>query len=77
VDTSVVTRKGQITIPARLRRRFELDVGSVVAFVEEDGQLILRIAPESIEAAFCLVQPNRPASLADIEQATENRGWAE
>jgi AbrB family looped-hinge helix DNA binding protein len=42
---SVITRKGQITLPAELRRRFNLQEGDRVAFdVDEDsdGRIIVR-----------------------------------
>lgn len=42
VDTSTVTSKGQLVIPARLRRRFGIKRGTVIAFVEEDGRIIVQ-----------------------------------
>ena len=67
METSIVTRKGQVTIPARLRRRLQLDEGSVVAFSEEGGELVLRRVEASVEAAFGLVQAKHTASLEDME----------
>ncbi len=74
MDTSTVTRKGQVTIPARLRRRLQIEEGSVVAFSEEDGELILRPVETSVEAAFGLVQAKRTASLEDMEKAIRRKG---
>lgn len=37
-----VTSKGQLVIPARLRRRFGIRRGTLVSFLEEDGRLILQ-----------------------------------
>lgn len=42
VETSVVTTKGQMVIPARLRRRFGIKKGTVVALSEDDGKIILQ-----------------------------------
>ncbi len=42
VDTSTVTSKGQLVIPARLRRRFGIKKGTLIAFVEEDGRMIVQ-----------------------------------
>ena len=48
-ETSVVTSKGQLVIPARLRRRFGIRKGTLVSFVEEKGRLIVQpITPEFI-----------------------------
>lgn len=43
-DTSVVSSKGQIVIPAKLRKRYGLVEGSVVVFQEEDNRLVLSSA---------------------------------
>jgi len=42
IETSVVTTKGQLVIPARLRRRFGIKKGTMVTFKEDDGRIILQ-----------------------------------
>ncbi len=42
VETSVVTTKGQLVIPARLRRRFGIKKGPIVSFVEDNGRIIVQ-----------------------------------
>jgi len=42
MDTSVVTIKGQIVIPAKLRRKYNLKKGTKVAFIEQDGKLFIQ-----------------------------------
>ncbi|MEM2561498.1 MAG: AbrB/MazE/SpoVT family DNA-binding domain-containing protein [Candidatus Bathyarchaeia archaeon] len=37
-----ISTKGQVTIPAEARRRFNLNAGNLVLFIEEDGKLILK-----------------------------------
>ena len=37
-----VSRKGQITIPAELRRKFKIEEGSKVEVVEEEGRIVVR-----------------------------------
>jgi AbrB family looped-hinge helix DNA binding protein len=41
-ETGVVTAKGQLVIPARLRRRFGIKQGTIVTFLEENGRLIIQ-----------------------------------
>lgn len=41
-ETSVVTSKGQLVIPATLRRRLGIRQGTTVVFIEENGRLILQ-----------------------------------
>lgn len=42
VETSVVTTKGQLVIPARLRRRYGIKKGTLIAFAEDDGRIIVQ-----------------------------------
>lgn len=42
MDTSVVTVKGQIVIPKKIRRSLGITKGSKVAFIEKDGKIILQ-----------------------------------
>ena len=42
IETSVVTTKGQLVIPARLRRRFGIKKGTTVAFAEDEGRIIIQ-----------------------------------
>ncbi len=41
-ETATVTSKGQLVIPARLRRRLGIRKGTRVSFVEDNGRLILQ-----------------------------------
>jgi len=42
VETSIVTVKGQIVIPAKIRGKFGIKKGTKVAFIEQDGKLIIQ-----------------------------------
>jgi AbrB family looped-hinge helix DNA binding protein len=42
VEVSVVRAKGMITLPASIRRKFGIKKGTKVAFIEEDGKLIMQ-----------------------------------
>ena len=42
VETSVVTTKGQLVIPARLRRRFGIKKGTTICFLEEGGRIVVQ-----------------------------------
>jgi AbrB family looped-hinge helix DNA binding protein len=39
-----LSTKGQITVPVDARKRFSLQTGDLVLFVEKDGELVLRKA---------------------------------
>jgi AbrB family looped-hinge helix DNA binding protein len=42
IETSVVTTKGQLVIPARLRRRFGIKRGTLITFIEDSGRIIIQ-----------------------------------
>lgn len=42
MEKSVVTSKGQIVIPAELRRKFGIRKGTQVCLYEQDGQIVVR-----------------------------------
>ena len=50
-ETSTVTTKGQLVIPAKLRRKYAIRKGTQVAFIEEENRLILQpLTPEFIRS---------------------------
>jgi AbrB family looped-hinge helix DNA binding protein len=42
MEASVVTVKGQIVIPAKIRRKFGIKKGTKIVFVEQDGKLMIQ-----------------------------------
>lgn len=42
IETGVVTTKGQLVIPARLRRRLGIKKGTLITFTEDDGRIIVQ-----------------------------------
>jgi len=42
METSITTTKGQVVIPGRLRRKYGIKPGTKVAFIEKDGEIIMR-----------------------------------
>ena len=56
MELAKITTRGQITIPAEIRRRLGVKDGDKVIFVEENGRIIMEnaamIALKSAQAAF-------------------------
>ena len=46
IATSKLTKQGQISVPAKVRRKLGLEPGSVLEWVEEDGTLLIRRATQ-------------------------------
>ena len=65
--TAVISAKGQIVIPASLRKRYRLEEGTTVVFQEERGRLILE--PNTFQRIYALQGSLREAPLElDLER---------
>ncbi|MEO8398661.1 MAG: AbrB/MazE/SpoVT family DNA-binding domain-containing protein, partial [Ignavibacteriaceae bacterium] len=42
METSVVTTKGQVVIPVKIRRKYGINNGIKIAFIEQGGKLIIQ-----------------------------------
>jgi AbrB family looped-hinge helix DNA binding protein len=50
-ELSTVTTKGQLVIPAKLRRKYAIREGTQVAFLEEENRLVLQpLTPEFVRS---------------------------
>jgi AbrB family looped-hinge helix DNA binding protein len=50
IEKSTVTSRGQVVIPAKLRRKYGIKNGTIVHFYEKDGEIRLApITPELID----------------------------
>ena len=50
-QVSTVTTKGQLVIPAKLRRKYAIKEGTQVAFLEQENRLVLQpLTPEFIRS---------------------------
>ena len=71
-SASTITRKGQVTIPVEIRRKFGLNEGDLVVFSEIDGQIVL--APETAPVLatagiFRRYAVGDPISAEDLREA--------
>ena len=42
MEKSVVTTKGQIVVPVKIRRKFGIKKGTKIAFIEQNGKLFIQ-----------------------------------
>lgn len=74
MKTSLVTTKGQVTIPASVRHQLGIHKGDRVGFVYDDGKVMILPVIKDIEAAFGIISAKKSVSLEDMEQAIQSRG---
>jgi len=74
MKTSLVTTKGQVTIPASIRHQLGIHQGDRVGFVYDDGKVMILPVIKDIEAAFGIISAEQSVSLEDMKQAIQSRG---
>ena len=75
MPASVISSKGQVTIPLSVRKKLGLDVGDRVDFVDlGNGRVGIMPAAEDIRALKGAVRrPAKPVSVASMRQAVRKR----
>ena len=75
---TVVTRKGQITLPAAIRRSLGIKEGDKIAVsidVDTSNQVVLRPVRSVAEMTFGTIEPRtRPEDLEDLRRRFEEEG---
>ena len=69
MEYSTVTTKGQVTIPARVRKALGLKPGAKVTFQIEGQTVKLVPVLDDVTAAFGLLKSDKSVTSEDIEQA--------
>jgi antitoxin PrlF len=75
MPSSVVTSKGQITIPIEVRQRLGLEMGHRIDFVEiADGQYALVAATVDLKSLRgSVAKPLKPVSVDDMNRSIRER----
>lgn len=75
--TSKLTAQGQISVPARVRRKLGLGPGSILEWQEQGEQFVVRRAGRhsslDIHRALFARAPARAASLAELKVGVRRR----
>ena len=75
---SVVTRKGQVTIPVEMRRALDLNEGDRVEIsLEEDGVKLRRSSGSVVARTAGALRSNTPPASAEELREIAERGIAE
>ena len=75
MPSSIVTSKGQITIPIEVRQRLGLETGNRVDFIEmDDGRYAFMAATVDIRSLRGSVgKPAKPVSVEDMNRTVRER----
>ena len=74
MDKAVVTVKGQVVIPSRLRRKFNIRKGTQVYLYERDNEIVMKpITDEYIERMAGMTQTKGKLLKALKDEKTRER----
>jgi AbrB family looped-hinge helix DNA binding protein len=71
MHTAYVTSKGQLVIPSKLRRKFNIKKGTRVNFVEDNGKIILQPVTREYIDSFCGIFKRKPGSKPVTQELIE------
>jgi len=71
MNTAYVTTKGQLVVPARIRRRYGIKPGTRINFVEENGRIIFQPVTREYIDSFCGVFKRKPGEKPVTQQLIE------
>jgi AbrB family looped-hinge helix DNA binding protein len=73
-ETSTVTSKGQLVVPARIRRRFGIKPGTEVRFIEREGEIVFQpVTKEFIRSLQGSLRGEGPATTELLRDRAADR----
>lgn len=72
-ESSYVTSKGQVVVPARLRRKFGIKAGTRLNFSEDGGRIVVQPVTREFIDSFCGVFKSKPGGKSAVQELLEDR----
>jgi AbrB family looped-hinge helix DNA binding protein len=74
METASVTSKGQLVIPARLRRRYGIKPGTKVRFIERDNEIFIQpVTMEYIQSVCGLLKSETSATQMLLKERAKDK----
>jgi AbrB family looped-hinge helix DNA binding protein len=74
LETGNVTTKGQLVIPARIRRRFGIKAGTRIRFIEREGEIVLQPVTSAAIRSLCGMLKSETLVAVDLlKERAEDR----
>ena len=74
METAYVTSKGQLVIPARIRRKYGIKPGTKVCFLERDGELLFQpVTKEYIRSVCGMLRSETSVTKELLEERAKDK----
>lgn len=73
MQAAYVTSKGQLVIPVKLRRKYNIKKGTRVNFVEVNGKIVMQPVTREYIESFCGIFKRRPGEKLATQELLEDR----
>ena len=74
MDTAYVTSKGQLVVPARIRRRYGIKPGTKVRFIERENEILLQpVTKEYIQSVCGLFKSKASVTQALLKERAKDK----
>ncbi len=74
MDTAHVTSKGQLVVPARLRRKYGIKPGTKICFIERDGEIVFQpVTREYIRSVRGMLKSDTSATEELLRERAKDR----
>jgi AbrB family looped-hinge helix DNA binding protein len=73
MDSAYVTSKGQLVVPARIRRRFGIKPGTRINFVEDGARIIFQPVTREYISSFRGMFKLKPGEKSVVQEHLEER----
>lgn len=72
-ETAYMTSKGQVVVPARIRRRFGIKPGTRLTFHEDNGRIVVQPVTKEYISSFRGVFKLKPGEKSAVQEHLEDR----
>jgi len=66
METAQVTSKGQLVIPAQLRRKYGIKPGTKIRFIERDGEIVFQPVTREYIRSVCGMLKSETSATQDL-----------
>ena len=74
MDSAYVTSKGQLVIPARLRKRYGITAGTKIRFVERGGEIVIQPVTKAFIRSVCgMLKSEKSATEELLKERIKDR----